>query len=179
MSYFAENSLPIWMAAAIALTMALVVFLQTRSNGALGAMLAIVVIAAALLAVERMIETPREAVERTLYEIAAAVEANDVPLTLTYITPNAPVRKDAEELMPLVNIERARIMGTPNVELVNGGAVVKCRGLIIATNKQNGMKGGANDNDLTLTFVERDGRWLLQDYSSKNDWHRAIGRKRP
>jgi hypothetical protein len=175
MNYLAENSLPIWMGAAIALTMALVVYLQTRSNSALGAMLVIVVIAGALLMVERMVEAPREALERTLYELAAAVEANDVPVTLSYIAPNAAVRKEVEELMPLVNIERARVVGTPRIELDPAGAIVTCRGVIVATNKQDGMKGGAED-ELSIEFVHRDGRWLLSDYTSKRNWHRALGR---
>jgi hypothetical protein len=175
MSYLAENSLPIWMGAAIALTMALVVFLQTRSNGALGAMAAIVGVAAALLVAERLWETPREAVERTLYELAAVVEANDVPATLSLIVPNAAAGKEVQELMPLVKIERARVLGTPRIELDPAGATVTCRGLIVATNKQNGMKGGAED-ELTIEFVQRDGRWLLKGYTSKRNWPRALGR---
>jgi hypothetical protein len=174
-NYLAENSLPIWMGAAVALTMALVVYLQTRSNGSLGAMIAIVTIAALMLFAERMIETPREAVERTLYKLAAAVEANDVPSTLSYIVPSAAVRKEVQELMPLVNIERARVLGSPRVELDPSGAIVTCRGLIVATNRQNGMKGGAED-ELSIEFVHRDGRWLLNDYTSKRNWHRALGR---
>jgi hypothetical protein len=174
-NYLAENSLPIWMAAAIGLTMALVVFLQTRSNGALGAMVAIVLVAAALLAAERMIETPREALERTLYELAAAVEANDVPAVLSYIVRNAVVRREVEELMPLVSIERARILGAPRIEIDPGGAVAICRGIIVATVKQTGIKGGGED-ELSIAFVYQDGRWLLQDYSSKRNWQRALGR---
>jgi hypothetical protein len=171
--YLAENSLPIWMGGAVAFTMALVVYLQTRSNAALFSMVAVVALVATLLVTEWLIETPREAVERTLYELANMVERNDVPGTLAYMTPDATVRKDVATLMPLVNIERARVMGTPQIEMVRNGAIVKCRGLIIATNKQNGMKGGAEDQ---VSFVVRDGRWRLKYYSSERNWHRALGR---
>ena len=126
MDYLAENSLPIWMGGAIAFTMALVAYLQTRGNAA-------------------------------LLSIAAAV------------------RKDVETLMPLVKIERARVMGTPQIDVDPNFATVKCRGLIIATNNQNGMKGGAED-ELTLTFALHNDRWLLQDYSSQRNWQRALGR---
>ncbi len=78
MNWLAENALPIWMGGAVALTMALIVFHQTRTNGALLGILGVIVITAALLLTERLIETPREAVERTLYSLAATVEANDV-----------------------------------------------------------------------------------------------------
>jgi hypothetical protein len=173
--YFAENSLPIWMGGAVAFTMALVTYQQTRGNAALLSIVVVVALVATLLVAERLIETPREAVERTLYQLAATVEQNDVASTLAFTTPDATVRTDIETLMPLVNIERARVMGTPHIEMVQNGAIVKCRGVVIATNKQNGMKGGAEDQ-VTLTFVLRDGRWLLKYYSSERNWHRALGR---
>ena len=178
MNYLAENSLPIWMAGAIALTMALVVYLQTRSNSALGAMAAIVVIAAVLLAVESWIETPREAVERTLYELAAAVESNDVSAAMGYVAPmsDAQIRQDVETLMPLVKFERVRIIGTPEISVGDGKpprtATTRFRGLIIATNLQRGMKGAADDN-VTLYWIRPGDRWLVRSYDSERKWHRA------
>jgi hypothetical protein len=174
-NYLAENSLPIWVAGAVALTMTLVVYFQTRTNRALLAVGVVVAIIIALLAAERVMETPREAVERTLYQLAATVEANDLPGTLAFMAPNAPVRREAEELMPLVNIERARIIGTPKIDMDLKGSVVSCRAFIVATTKQNGMKGGAED-ELTLTFIQHGDRWLLEDYSSNRTWRRALGR---
>ena len=76
-----------------------------------------------LLLVERLIETPREAVERTLYELADTVEANDVPARSRYLAPTRrtrKIRKDVETLMPLVKIERANIIGTPKIEVDDG-----------------------------------------------------------
>jgi hypothetical protein len=51
---------------------------------------------------------------------------------------------------------------------------VTCRGLVIATVK-NGMKGGAED-ELTMTWVRRGDRWLVEDYVAKKNWNRAVGR---
>jgi uncharacterized membrane protein len=181
MNYLAENSLPIWTLGAVALTMALVVYLQTRSNRALGAMAAIVVIVAALLALESWIETPREAVERTLYELAAAVESNDVSAAMSYLAPMADdqIRNDVETLMPLVKIERARVVGTPKTDVGSGSepvtAITQFRGLIIATNLQRGMKGAADDN-VTLYWIRNGDRWLVRSYTSERQWHRALGR---
>ena len=69
-----------------------------------------------------LIETPREAVERSLYDLAATVEANDVKGALGYLAPSADaqLRKDVETLMPLVRIDRARIIGTPEIVLEGG-----------------------------------------------------------
>ena len=175
MNYLAENSLPIWVAGAVAFTMALVVYLQTRTGKALLGIGVVLAVTGLLLVTERLIETPREAVERTLYELAATVEANDVAGTLAFIAPNAAMRREVEELMPLVNIERARVLGTPQIDVSSNRAVVQCRGFILATVKQTAMKGGAED-DVTLSFVQRGGRWLVQDYSSNRKWRRALGR---
>ena len=181
MNWLAENALPIWVAGAVAATMALVVYLQTRTNGALLSIVAVIAITAALLAVEHFMETPREAVERTLYELVAAVEANDVAGALSFLAPtaHANIRNDVETLMPLVNIDRARIIGTPKIDVEAGdepdSATVECRGIIIATVKQNGMKGRQDDR-LTLNWVRRGDRWLVDSYTSKRNWHRAVGR---
>ena len=181
MNYFAENAAPIWAAGTVLLVFALVVYSQTRGRRALLAMLLIALVTGALLLVERLIETPREAVERTLYELAATVEANDVDGALRFLASSAPtqIRHDVEMLMPLVEIERARIIGSPKIEVENSDdpdtATVTCRGLIFATVKQNGMKGGAED-ELTINWVRHGDRWLVEDYIAKRNWNRAVGR---
>jgi len=179
--WLAENALPIWMGGAVALTMALVVYLQTRTNRALFGIGAVAAVTAAMLVAEWLMETPREAVERTLYELAATVEANDVPGTLAFLAPTADrrIRHDVETLMPLVNIERARVIGTPRIDVAEGSqsatATVQCRGMIIATVKQSGMKGGQDDR-LTIDWVRSGDRWLVESYTSNRNWHRALGR---
>lgn len=181
MDWLAENALPIWVCGAVAMTMALIVFFQTRSSGALLGIVAVLGATTVMLLLERVLETPREAVERTLYELAATVEANDVQGTLAYLAPTVDpkLRDDVESLMPQVRIERARIVGTPRIEVQDEAgtqiALVQCRGLIIATHRQNGMKGGQEDV-LTMTWILRNGRWLLQSYTSKRDWNRDLRR---
>ena len=118
MTWLAENALMIWAAGAVALTLAFVVYWETRSYRAQLAMALVVLITAALLVAEWLIETPREAVARTLYQLAATVEANDVPGTLGYLSPKAgEIRSDVEKLMPEVTIDLARIVGTPEIDV--------------------------------------------------------------
>jgi hypothetical protein len=161
--------------------MAIIVFQQTRTNASLGGIVAVLVLTAGVLLIERLLETSREAIERTLYELANVVEANDVPATLSYLAPSADagIRSDVETLMPLVEIERARIMGTPIIELGPGPdpttATAEIRGIIVARIKKSGMKGGQQD-ELTLTLVRTGDRWLIERYTSKRNWHRALGR---
>jgi len=179
LTWLAENSLPIWMLGAIAFTMAVIVYFQTRSRGAFFGVFGVIAVTALLLLVNRLMETPREAVERSLYELAATVEANDVAGTLKFVAPSASagLRSDVETLMPTVRIERARVIGTPQIELneTQDKATVQCRGIIIAVRRQDGMKGG-DDDRLELNWVRSGDRWLLENYASQKDWDRAAGR---
>jgi hypothetical protein len=184
MNWLAENALPIWACGAIALTMAFIVFVQTRSNGALLSIAVVIVIAAGLLLVERLLETPREAVERTLYELADTVESNDVAGALQFIAPGASrIRKDVEEVMPLVTIDKANVLGSPQIEVDQTAqpptATVHCRGFFHGTMKRNGMKGG-DATEMTIEFVQENDRWLVSDYKPNKDWRREVrGRRRP
>lgn len=180
MTWFAENPLAICMIGAVALAMALFVYFQTRTNGALYGVLGVIVLTAILVLVSSLIETPREAVERSLYSLAATVEDNDVQGTLSYIAPTADsqIRKDIETLMPLVKIERARIINTPEIEVGDGTnpnvATVKCQGVAMAVNRRDGMKGAAQDR-FVMKWVFRDNRWLVESYTSDRNWPRAVG----
>jgi hypothetical protein len=175
--WLAENALPIWIGGAIALTMAGVVYFQTRSKGSLYGILGVLGVTAALLLFNWFVETPREAAEHALYRLAATVEANDVSGALAQLSPtaNAQLRKDVETLMPQVRIERARILGEPQIELSpdENTATIQCRGFIMAANKRDGLKGEAADR-FVLQWVRRGDRWLLESYTSQKDWNGAV-----
>jgi hypothetical protein len=177
MNWLAENALPIWMGGAVALTMASIVYFQTRAKGAAIGIVGVLTVTAALLLFNWWVETPREAVERTLYQLAATVESNDVPGTLAFLAPSAApqLRKDVETLMPQVRIERARIIGTPQIEMYpnDAGATIQCRGIILAVNKRDGMKGG-DDDRLVLEWERQGDRWFLKNYTSQKDWNAAV-----
>jgi hypothetical protein len=180
MNWLAENALMIWVGGAVMLTLAIVIYSQVRTLGALLGIVAVAAVTAMLLLAEHFMETPREAVERTLFELAGRVEANDVAGTLAYIVPESnQMRTDVETLMPQVIIDQANIMGTPEtvVDMSRNPpeARVDCRGFLHATMKQNGMKGG-DMTELRITFVRRGDRWLVKDYRSKRNLRRDMGR---
>ncbi len=81
--------------------------------------------------------------------------------------------------MPEVRIERARIIGSPQIDMDGTpnpiSATVKCTGAILAVNKQDGMKGGAEDH-FVLYWARPADRWLLVSYKSDRNWRRALGR---
>jgi hypothetical protein len=177
MTWLAENALPIWMAGAVALTMASIVYYQTRAKAAASGILGVLAVTALLLLYNWLVETPREAAEHALYQLAATVEANDVPGTLAMLSPraNPTLRKDVETLMPQVRIERARIIGTPQIDMqpYDAGATIQCRGIILAVNRRDGMKGG-DDDRLVLEWEHQGDRWLLVNYTSQKDWNAAV-----
>jgi len=187
MNWLAENALPIWAVGAIALTMAVIVYLQTRTNGALVAVGVVIATTALLLLAEWLMETPREAVKRTLYRFAAAVEANDVPETLSFVSPAARrLRTDVESLMPLVRIELANVVGNPEIEIDESRrpqAMVKFQCVLQATVKRDGMKGTYADK-FVVGFERAGEQWLLTDllsttkgYGPETEWRRVLGAK--
>lgn len=181
MNWLAENALPIWACGAVALTMALIIYFQTRTNGALLAVVAVLVATGALLLVEWTTVTPREAVERTLYELADTVEANDVRGALQFVSPGASqIRHDIETLMPLVMIDTANIMGSPLIDVNHTArpptAKVECQSFFHGTMKQNGMKGG-DAARITIYFVLDGDRWLVREYAPNKDWRRELPRR--
>jgi hypothetical protein len=178
MNWLAESALWIWAIGALALAMALVVYFQTGTRGSQLGVLVVVLVTALLLVTEAVLETPREAVARTLDEIAAAVRANDMPGVLSYVSPTAAnLRQEVETAMPLVTIERAAIVGTPRIELdpAETRATVNCRVFVHGTQRSGGMKGG-QIAACQATFVREGDRWLVTGYTADQDWRRALGR---
>jgi regulator of protease activity HflC (stomatin/prohibitin superfamily) len=176
MTWLAENPVAIWCGGAVLATLAVVVYLQTRTRGPLVAVLVIVLLTAVLLVAERLIVTPREAVAIALDQLTARIEANDLPGVLTFIAPAAKtVRADAESLMPLVTVDRARIVSTPEIavdmEANPPTATVNCQGLVDVTVKQNGIKGPYLDH-VQIRLVRSGERWLVESYTPEKDWHR-------
>jgi hypothetical protein len=178
--WLAENPVAIWCGGAVLLTLAVVVHLQMRTRASLLAIVAIVLVTAALLVAERLIVTPREEVAAALDGIVARIEANDLPGVVQLISPPAKsVRADAEALMPLVTVERAAIVSTPEITVDMAAmpptATVDCQGLVNVTVKQNGMKGPYLDR-VQIHLVRTGDRWLIESYTPQKDWRHGAAR---
>jgi hypothetical protein len=180
MNWLIEESIWIWAAGAVALTLAGVIYWETRSAKSFYSVIAVLVVTAALLFMESIIESPREAVARALDELAEAVEANDVQGALAFLSPKAvQIRSDVETLMPQVEIEMAHIIDTPSIEVDESvspmTAVAKVRGVVRGKVKNTSMQGTVPD-ELTIDFEHDGQRWLIRDYTSQRNWARAIKR---
>jgi hypothetical protein len=179
MMWLAENPVAIWCGGAVLATLAAVVYLQMRTRASLVAILMIVLLTAVLLIAERLIVTPREEVAGTLDQLATRIEANDLPGVLTFIAPaSKTVRTDAQSLMPLVTVNRARILGTPEItvemEANPPAAIVNCQVAFNATIRQNGMNGPYLDR-VQLHLIRSGDRWQIESYTPAKDWHDAAG----
>jgi hypothetical protein len=177
MTWFAEDPLVIWLSAAVLFTAVLIVYLQTRQRWSLLAMAVVVLLAGGLTLLEQVLVTPREAVGQTLREVLAAVEANDLPRTLSTISPTAgEVRSDAETLMPRLEVIRADATNTPVIEF-NGAAkaTARFRAFVEVIDRRTGLKGAYFD-DLTITFQLKGDRWKVVAYQPVKSWRKGANR---
>lgn len=91
-------------------------WIQTGRRPLLHAMLAALALTAALLILERCVETDREAVEHTLYRAARDVQRNDLAAVLRYVHPEAEaIRRQAEAEFPRYQFREVRIK--PNLDI--------------------------------------------------------------
>lgn len=165
MNWFAEDPLPIWLFGALALTCAAIVYLQTRKNWALLGVIGVLAIVGLLTLAERLIVTPREAVEHTLYAILETIESDDLQGTLAFVSSSATeVRADAESLMPKLDIIKARTLDLPVIEVQNEDqATATFKGFIQVKMKRSGHRGGYSD-DITVQFKRENDHWLVAGY---------------
>jgi hypothetical protein len=173
MTYLAEHALPIWIFGVVLVFLAWVTYLNLRTTRSLLLIPGAVALVAALLLAEWLIETPREAVQRRLYEMADVIEADDLPGTLTYISGSSgEVRAEAETLMPQVEVETANVIEVPTIEVnmtaIPPRATLLVHAFVNVTERRNGMKEGVMDW-LRVTFVLEDGQWVVQDYEPRNE----------
>lgn len=172
MTWLAEHSLPIWIFGLLLVFLAWVTYLNLRTTKSLLLIPAAVALLAAMLLAEWLIETPGEAVRRRLYEMADAIEADDLQTTLTYISTSAgEVRAEAESLMPQVQVETANVVEVPTIDVNMAAqpprATVQVHAFVNVTEHRNGMKQGVMDW-LQVVFVLEDGRWVVQEYEARN-----------
>ncbi len=181
MQFFLENSAPYWIVGAIGLTMAAILYSSLRSGASLLAILGVLLLTTAGLLLEHFYETPREQVQSTLRQFLAAVEADDMPAVLMYLSPNAQaIRNDAQRLMPEFEVTRARATGAIEVEFVGRDrtmAQAEARVFVSASHRRGGMRGG-DFARVEFQFVRQKGRWRLESYTASEDWRRGAAQLR-
>lgn len=170
MTTLLENPLPIMVIGGVAATAALVFFLARRTGGSLMTLAAMVGLTLVLLAVEAFVVTDREEVEQTISELFAAIEANDVQKTLSWVDPKSGVAADVQALMPLIRVEKARVMGGLEIDVNTSRrppvATSSSRVALTGTHSSSGTPVGYVNEQVDIHWTKPGERWLVSGYTA-------------
>lgn len=179
MSYLLESPVAVGSLGLLVVAFGLFAHQQTRSRATMAVLIGCLLLASGAFAFERMWVTPQEAIRAVVGELFTAIEANDLPRVLALIDPQATdVCADAETLMPMFNVQNAGPGHTRVTLLSEDSATVSHKPLIKAQHKASGAIAAYFD-DLTITYVRRGDRWLVESYTPAQDWREGasgIGR---
>ena len=171
MTWLLENSVPIWTVGAALGIFAGLVFLTRRTLSSLLVLVGLVGITLLLALLEWLVVTEREEVELATHQLAAAVEANDLPVLLAFLAPTGKqVRHDAEALLPRFQVAKTHVGGQLHVEVDTAvdprQAISRFRALFDAVDRRTGMKIVYFD-EVQLHWIHQDERWLVTAYTAK------------
>jgi hypothetical protein len=164
-----ENPLAIIVVGGVLATFAAIVFLARRTAGSLAALVAVIAATLLLVVVERVLVSDREQIESSLASVLGEIEANNVNGVLDWIDPAAGnMRSEVQALMPLVKVDKARSMGTVDVD-INGGAnppTAHCsfRAFLDGVHGSSGMRVAYFNQRVELEWIKRGDRWLIDGY---------------
>ena len=167
MTWIFEEPLPIVVISAVLGVALAIGFVKTGQKWLLVALAAVVVLAIALLALERSVVTDREQVEQVLFQIAKAVEQNDIDQALRHISPDAPGVDHANSELRKINFREVDIK--PNLEIevfadrTPPTAQTRFNVVVVA----DAGFGGTDryPRFVEATFVKEGDRWLVSDYA--------------
>ncbi|TWT86925.1 hypothetical protein Mal64_37550 [Pseudobythopirellula maris] len=172
-----ESPVPSIAVGAMLVTMAAIVYSQTRRQIALLAIAGAVLLTLLACVGERLWVTPREEVTAALSGLMADIEANDLTAVLAHIDPAAvDIVSDASTLMPQFAVEAAGVGSGPEITLDDESAptvaTLGFKPVIRARHKSSGATGAYFDG-ITMRFELRGGRWLLTQYEAERELHGA------
>jgi hypothetical protein len=166
-----ENPIPILVAGGLAVTIAIIVYVSTRSGAAFAAVVAAIALTLALLAVEHFVVTEREQVEDAVADVIAAVKANDMQGVLDHTDPAAAkVRAEVQSLMPEIKVNTASSSGRTDVTLDEGAQPLTATTRIVANlvgiHGKSGVQVLYLNQRVDMHWIKRDGRWKLDDFTA-------------
>lgn len=166
LEFILEHPLMLALAGAAAVGLAVFIWLQTAHRAALQASIALGLLTIVLVVLSLQVETDREAIRRTLDEVADALERNDFEFVYSYMHPNAEagVQRARGEL-PNYTFSEARVTRvkeiqvnhttTPNTAIAEFNVFVKV-----------GTQGQSFNvpRFVKIYFMKRGERWMVRDY---------------
>jgi len=167
-----------------------IAWVMTGRKEVLYALLAACVVLAALLMVERVVVTDREAIEATLPRITRDVEANDHQAVLNHINSGAPELKGkVQKELPNYVFTECRITSQPNIEIDAKANPRKAKVTFLAAAAGEFKYGGdsypaTKEQPIRRRIIlfmkkEADGRWTVEDYDHEGFENEFIKKKTP
>ncbi|HMO84703.1 MAG TPA: hypothetical protein PKC18_07265 [Lacipirellulaceae bacterium] len=174
MNALAESPLPILVVGGLVSAAALIVFLARRDGMSLTAVAVTAVVTLALLLAERLIVAPREQVAAAIDGIVASIRGNDVKGVLAWVDPQArQIRADVQRLMPELKVTAANATRHDKVAVDMQGqpptAHAQILATLIAVHERTAAPVAYVKQLVEMRWVQRDGRWLLADYTAHYD----------
>ena len=165
-AFFFESPLWLGICGTFVTILAAVLWMQTGVRSAAVTAAVACLLTIVLVLVSLRVETDREKVIATINQVAAAVQANDLPGVLSYISPNAVQGlKRAEQELPQYTFREARMTRLRSV-LVNRNSTPPSA--VAEFSVIVGVQGHGHQTRVprfVKAYFVRDGeRWLVRDY---------------
>lgn len=162
MMWLFDSPFPILIIGGLSLAIILGGWFQTQRKELLIALVAAIVFFGGLLALERSIVTPREAIAATIAQIAQEAEANDVEAMVRHVHSRVPELQDhLRGRMALVDIHKVSVKNNLKVDVFGAGdkARVTFNVVVTGSDRTGTIKDMAIPRFIEATFEREDGHW--------------------
>jgi hypothetical protein len=164
---FFESPLTIGLVGSVATGIALVLWLQAGTRGALPIAVGLALLTLGLCALSVWVETDREKIQQVLGKAAQAVQQNDLPAVKRCLHPAAEAGiRQAEAELPQYHFTEARITGIKSIQvdrLTAPPSAVAEFNVAISVSARGVEVRGARRLVRVFLFQER-GEWLIHNY---------------
>ncbi|MCH2182906.1 MAG: hypothetical protein MK108_12955 [Mariniblastus sp.] len=131
------------------------------------AALALVAMVGAIVA-EQMIVTDREQLRQDVFDLAAAVQSNDVQGVVRFVSPQSPhtIRRVQAE-MPDYDFRKCRVIGFNTIELPEGSTTRATVDFVVGFDVDATRTldyNGSGTRRVTLTFEKQGDSWKITNY---------------
>ncbi|MCX7428608.1 MAG: hypothetical protein NTW96_23655 [Planctomycetia bacterium] len=170
MTYLLESPMPVLFCGLVVEAILATVFFNNRRVVFLLPMIGVALLMLLGVVIERIVVTPREAVEATIDNLADALEANDVQRALGCISPTAThTRSRAEWGLDRFRVSKTRIANlkiTINELTSPPTATAAFQGFItIASDRKGDIPPGTYGVAFTAEFEKQGDRWLIAEHT--------------
>ena len=182
MNWWLENPLPILLLGTTTVVMLGAIWWQSGHKVMLYAMLAAIAFTVTAMILERTVETAREQVHKTLYDVAGDVERNDLQATMQHVHPtSANIRQRAESEMQRWTFDDVSIKHNLRIRTFTDEqpqrAVAEFNVLVIVSDRSATMQRQRALRFVRVTFLKEGEEWLVSDY--KHDPPNVAFERRP